>query len=51
MPYVKRLVRIEKPHLPCNAAIDIRRIVGEARCIVDTRNMTRVYEDETMFRL
>ncbi len=51
MPYVKRLVRIEKPHLSCNAAIDIRRIVGEARCIVDTRNMTRVYEDETMFRL
>lgn len=51
MPYVKRLVRIEKPHLPCNAAIDIRRIVGEAGCIVDTRNMTRGYKDETIFRL
>ncbi len=30
---------------------DVPWIVGEARCIVDTRNMTRGYKDETIFRL
>jgi len=30
---------------------DVPWIVGEARCIVDTRNMTRDYKDEKIFRL
>src|SRR2546425_140884 len=30
---------------------DVPWIVGEARCIVDTRNMTQAYRDEKIFRL
>lgn len=30
---------------------DVSWIINEARCIVDTRNMTRGYEDEKIFRL